>query len=239
MLPATFLLRESCVKTLSVFIDESGDFGEYEYHSPYYIVTLVFHDQSVDISHNLLEMQERMRQQGIPDYTVHAGPLIRREDEYKNLSIIERKQIFDRLYHFIRILDITYYSIIVEKKHLATEIDLNVRLTKQLSAFLRENIEMFMSYDHIVVYYDYGQMELTNILVTLFNTILSNVEFRKVVSTNYKLFQAADMICSLELLALKSENKILSKSELKFFKSRKDLYKSYIKAIQRKRFSTP
>ncbi len=31
---------------LSVFIDESGDFGPYEHHAPYYIITLVFHDQS-------------------------------------------------------------------------------------------------------------------------------------------------------------------------------------------------
>lgn len=26
---------------LSVFIDESGDFGSYEHHAPYYIITLV------------------------------------------------------------------------------------------------------------------------------------------------------------------------------------------------------
>ena len=25
-------------RELSVFIDESGDFGEYDYHSPYYII---------------------------------------------------------------------------------------------------------------------------------------------------------------------------------------------------------
>ena len=78
-------------------------------------------------------------------------------------------------------------------------------------------------------------MELTNILVTIFNALLNNVDFRKVNPANYKLFQAADMLCTLELLVLKIENKALSKSELKFFKSAKDLYKSYIKAIQRKR----
>lgn len=26
------------MKELSIFIDESGDFGEYDYHSPWYIV---------------------------------------------------------------------------------------------------------------------------------------------------------------------------------------------------------
>lgn len=37
------------MRELSVFIDESGDFGEYDYHSPFYIITMVFHDQDEDI----------------------------------------------------------------------------------------------------------------------------------------------------------------------------------------------
>ena len=37
------------MKELSIFIDESGDFGAYESHSPYYIITMVFHDQSQDV----------------------------------------------------------------------------------------------------------------------------------------------------------------------------------------------
>lgn len=30
------------MKELSIFIDESGDFGEYDHHSPYYIITMVW-----------------------------------------------------------------------------------------------------------------------------------------------------------------------------------------------------
>ena len=37
------------LKELSIFIDESGDFGEYCFHSPYYIITMVFHNQAIDI----------------------------------------------------------------------------------------------------------------------------------------------------------------------------------------------
>ena len=39
------------MKELSVFIDESGDFGEYDDQAPYYIITMVFHDQSLPIIH--------------------------------------------------------------------------------------------------------------------------------------------------------------------------------------------
>ena len=44
-------------KILSVFIDESGDFGFIKDASKYYLITLVFHDQSIDISEysNVLE----------------------------------------------------------------------------------------------------------------------------------------------------------------------------------------
>ena len=41
------------MKELSIFVDESGDFGEYRYHSPYYIITMVFHDQNNDITDNI------------------------------------------------------------------------------------------------------------------------------------------------------------------------------------------
>lgn len=224
------------MKELSIFIDESGFFGEYVHHAPYYIVTLVFHDQAVDISSHLAKMQEHMRLKGMPDYTVHAGPLIRREYEYKEIDVIERQRIFNSLYHFIRTLDITYHSIIVEKNHLTDETELIVRIAKQLSTFLRDNLAMFTDYDRIVVYYDYGQRELNLTIVSIFSAVLgNNVEFKKVAPSDYKLFQAADMLCTLELLALKRDKKCLSKSELKFFKSGKDLFKSYIRAIRKKR----
>ena len=76
-----------------------------------------------------------------------------------------------------------------------------------------------MKYDRIVIYYDYGQRELTHGLVSVFNAVLNNLEFKKVSPVDYKLFQVDDMLCTLELLALKAERKMLSKSELSFFTS--------------------
>ena len=223
------------MRELSVFIDESGDFGAYDPHSPYYIVTLVFHDQSLDISENIHRFRHDMSYKGTNYHIVHAGPLIRRESEYKNLDFTDRKKIFNSLFHFVRLTDITYHSIIVEKKNLSQEIDLNIQITKQLSRFLNDNSYISMKYDRIVVYYDYGQLELSSILLSVFYATFNNVELKKVFPADYTLLQAADMLCTLELLALKCENKVLSNSELKFFKSSKDLYRSYIQAIRKKR----
>lgn len=33
------------MKMLSILVDESGDFGAFEPHCPYYLFSLVFHDQ--------------------------------------------------------------------------------------------------------------------------------------------------------------------------------------------------
>ena len=52
------------MRELSIFVDESGDFGEYEKHAPYYIITMVLHDQSVDISNEILKLNEAMKNMG-------------------------------------------------------------------------------------------------------------------------------------------------------------------------------
>ncbi len=47
-------------KELSIFIDESGDFGDYDPKSPYYIIGMVVHDQSEDISQAVAGLDARL-----------------------------------------------------------------------------------------------------------------------------------------------------------------------------------
>jgi len=235
-IPRHFFYERAFMKDLSVFVDESGDFGAFKYHSPFYMLTMVFHNQAVDISPDLKRLHEAINQSGVPDYTFHAGPLIRREKEYKAFSLEERKKMFDYLYNFVRTIDVKYHTILIDKKHVTEELDLIDRLTKKLSSFLSEHINTLLSYDRIFIYYDYGQRELAKILVTAFNTALGNVKFKKVIPANYKLFQAADMFCTLELLAEKIERKTLTNSELTFFTSERRLKKTYLRTLEKKRF---
>ena len=41
------------MKELSIFVDESGDFGEHNYQSSYYIISMVFHNQNINIDQDL------------------------------------------------------------------------------------------------------------------------------------------------------------------------------------------
>jgi len=171
----------------------------------------------------------------MPNYTIHTAPLIRREDEFFDLTLLDRKRIFNAIFNFARTSDITYHSVIVEKKQCVNNYDLVDKLTKKLSSFLKEHMVFLMKYDRIICYYDYGQRELTNILITAFNIALTGVKFTKVVPASYKLFQATDLLCTMELLSLKMERKKLSKSELTFFTSARDLKKSYLDTVIKKR----
>jgi len=47
-------------KVLSVFIDESGDFGQYNPASPNYYVAMVLHNQEIDISKNIEALEKQL-----------------------------------------------------------------------------------------------------------------------------------------------------------------------------------
>jgi hypothetical protein len=93
----------------------------------------------------------------------------------------------------------------------------------------------FDSFDKIIVYYDNGQIELGAILNTVFSIHFTNVEFRKAEPQKYRLLQAADFICSMELLKIKKDENRLSKSEKQFFYKPQELKKTFFKTVDKKR----
>lgn len=120
------------MKELSVFIDESGDFGEVTERPAYYLVTFVFHNQDNDIDQHVTKLEESIKN-------------------------------------------------------------------------------------------------------AVFSIQFSNVEFRKAEPQRYRLLQAADFICSLELIKIKRDEKRLSKSEEQFFYKPQELKKTFLKSIAKKK----
>lgn len=76
---AILYLRDYIVEELSIFIDESGDFGKYDKHSPYYIVTLVFHEQKYSINERVTKLNLSLDNCELGQHTIHSRPLIRKE----------------------------------------------------------------------------------------------------------------------------------------------------------------
>ena len=219
---------------LSVFVDESGDFGDYDYHAPYYIISLVLHDQSYDLSDELEKLENALKTFNYPNHCLHVGPIIRKEADYEFVSPEERQKLLKRLMSFTRHVDIRIKTVYIEKKHIPDAISAVGKLSKQLSAFIRENMPFFTSFDHVKVYYDNGQVEVTKIISSVFNSLLDQVEFRKVIPSEYRLFQVADLVCTMKLLELKMEEKALSSSELMMFGDERTIKKNYLKPLHDK-----
>lgn len=91
------------MKELSIFIDESGDFGDYKFHSPYYIITMVFHNQDTYIEEAVSKLEHELSNIGLPNHCVHTGPIIRKEEDYAFLDIKERRRIFNKMIAFFSI----------------------------------------------------------------------------------------------------------------------------------------
>lgn len=223
------------MRELSVFVDESGDFGPYSSHSPYYLFTLLFHEQENPINDEVNNLDRKIQEHGFDIHAIHTGPIIRNEGYYQNYSPDDRKRLFNDLLLFTNRININYHIVSVDKKQAEGSKQLVNMLSKQFVLFLKEKLEYFMSFDKIIVYYDYGQSEITTILTSVFNTLFSNVEFRHVQPFEYKLFQVADMICTLELSKLNFSNNKISKSEENFYESRRKFRDYYYKTIKKKK----
>ena len=129
------------MKELSIFVDESGDFGEYEKHSPYYIITMIMHDQSVDISNEIRKLNEALKNMGYGnEQAIHTEPLIRRECPYRYFQPNERRAIFSKLFYFTLGCDIKYKSFVYKKLEYDNIFKLEARMARDLSQFIMSNL---------------------------------------------------------------------------------------------------
>lgn len=118
-----------------------------------------------------------------------------------------------------------------EKEHILSSSQAVKRLSDQISEFIKEYYSFFTAYDYIKIYYDNGQTEVKKMLSKVFNAELQNVKVIKIIPTNYMLAQAADLVCTLKLTALKLESKALSSSEILVFDNERTLKKQYLNRL--------
>lgn len=221
------------MKELSIFIDESGDFGEFNKKSPFYIVTMVFHDQDNDLTTCLDSLEQELTYLGYPNHCLHAGPIIRMESEFKNEDIVIRRKILMRLMGFIRKIKIRHKSFFIEKRHTENITEATGKLSKQIGTWVRNNYATLLAYDIVKIYYDNGQVELSRILASVFNVLLPSVETKKVIPSDYRLFQVADFICTMKLTELKIANHAMSIQEQRFFGGENGVTKNYLKDLKK------
>ena len=216
-------------KVLSIFVDESGNVGfNSEGASEFYIVSLVFHNQSFDISEQLIKIKN--------DPVFHVGPIINGKDEYANMNPRERQKLLNKILIFTSITPINQKTFVYDKNDFNEDrYKLLHKMSNDLNAFLLSNQEFFLSFDETIVYYDGGQQIVSNALAFAFGSVGFNVTFKeRVKPENYRLFQVADFISTIMLISSKlNKHKKLSRNEAAFLDQR-HLKNLYLRTIKKK-----
>lgn len=205
------------MKELSIFVDESGDWGDYSSHTPYYILGFVFHDQSQDISQLHNSLHENLNNIGFsPEKPIHSAPLIRNDKEYRDLTWSERQQIFRAINTFARKVNIRNQCFCFERKIYRDRESLARVMRRDIKQFVEDNLSYFQQWDRIVIYYDNGQQEVKRIIFDVFEELF-RPEFKLISPSEYVLFQVADLCCTICLLKEKALRSAISKGEERFF----------------------
>lgn len=222
------------MREISVFVDESGDQAGC---SKYYALTLVFHDQSFPIDACLEKHRRGLLARGLPDVPFHAGPLMTGHDEYEGMDIKTRKMLFSLFFIDVQHLPIMYRTFIYRRREFPEESELSNRMRQDLVNFLFEHLSFFQSFDTVKVYYDGGQRIVGEALRGAIEYVLAkdSYAYRKTKASDYMLEQAADMLCALELVAVKFKSREASRTDEKFFGCARSFKNNYMKAIKRKR----
>lgn len=223
------------MSTLSIYVDEAGVLDINNNNSKYYILSFVFHDESFGITNNETLLNNKLDSLGFKLSSFHSGPLIRREEDFVNVDRETRKKIFMAMMAFFRTTRILCKTIVVEKKHLENVKQLINSLRIELNRFLNANLDFFINFSQINIYYDNGQPPVGRLIYDVFQECSNNVSYNVIDGRQHTLFQVCDMLCTLKLIETKAEKKESSKSELAFFNySSRLLKKHYLSVIEKK-----
>lgn len=223
------------MKELSIFVDESGDFGDYAEHSSYYIISMVMHDQKNDISNDIEILERHLTEIGYPNHCLHAWPIIRNETPYRHEGLENRQKLLRVFMAFFRKIEVRCFAVSLEKKHVNDAVEAVGNFQKRFPCSLGSITNSFralISLKSITTIN--GQAEVSKLLSSVFHTLLDNVEFRRVKPQDYRLFQAADFVATMKLLQIKTEKNELSNAEEYFFGNKKVIRKKYLKVLEDK-----
>ena len=216
-----------------VFVDESGGDGPSDRHCP---LTAVMHDQSESIADPIEPYEGALRAKGLPDTPFHASPPMSGKDMYSGLDPGTRKALLGSLRVFFRHAPVRCRTFAYATKQFASLERLAGTMRRDLVNFLFDNLAELQGYDAVKVYYDNGQRSIAESLHLAIEHALSRDAFvyRSAQPSEYRLSQAADCICTMELAAIKFAEHATTATDEKFFGKWSDFKKGILKETRKK-----
>lgn len=233
--PAFFISRGAELRELSVFVDESGADG---LDSDYYLLTLVFHDQSVSLADGVSRYEQSLAARGLPNLPFHASPLMNGHDDYSFMSVENRLRLLAAFRVLFRYLPIRYKTFSYRKREFANAEHLSERMRRDVVNFLFDNLDYLQQFDRVKVYYDGGQHAVTQAIhdALEYALVREAVVYRAATPSEYRLSQAADYACAVELTALKYQAHEETATDRRFFGSWGTFRRNVLKTVRKKAF---
>lgn len=230
--PGNFFVRRCLMPEISLFVDESGESGT---ESKYYLLTLVFHEQDSGIDRQIDLYESALREKGLPDIPLHTSPLLNGHDAYEGMDIQDRKRLLQAFFTMLQHMSIKYHTFAYRKGDFGGDAELITRMRRDVVNLAFDNLEYLQRFDKVKVYYDDGQYVVTKSLHDAIEYALASnaVMYKDGSPKDYRLAQAADLICTLELTALKFEAKEQTKTDDRFFGAFGNFKKNYLKKIRK------
>lgn len=218
---------------ISVFVDESGEVGS---ESKYYLLALIFHEQDAAIDFALELYGRSLGSKQLPDIPLHASPLMNGNAEYRDLDIQLRKQLLSSFFTMLQHLPVRYATFSYRKSEFPNDEAMVTRMKRDIVNLFFESLGYFQGFDKVKIYYDDGQSIVTKALHDAAEYALSTeaVIYKYGSPREYRLSQAADLICTLELTALKYKAKEQTKTDERFFGAFGSFKKNYLKKVRKK-----
>ena len=221
------------MRELSIFVDESGSDGLSDRH---YLLTVVMHDQSEDITNSIEAYEGALRAKGLPDIPFHASLLMNGKDLYSGLDLKTRKMLLGSFRVFFRHMPVKYHTIAYSTRQFTSLDKLAGTMRRDIVNFLFDNLAELQAYNAVKVYYDNGQRSIAESLHLAIEYALSKdaVIYRSAQPSEYRLSQAADYICTMELTAIKYADHAATATDEKFFGKWSDFKKGILKETRKK-----
>lgn len=219
----------------SIFVDESGDVGE---TSDFYLIVLVLHNQGLDLQPHFKPYELSLKVRALDDIPMHLGPLLQGHDAYEHMTIDERKKYLYSFAVLAEHLPINYAVFSYEKRLIDHDPNkLLNRLKRDLALFFIDHSELFQNCAKVKIYYDNGQAVVTTALHDAVEYALakSAIVYKDACPKDYRLFQMADYLCTLELTALKFKHHKERKTDKKFFGEWGSFKKNYLRKIRKRK----
>ncbi len=220
------------IKQLDIYIDESGNFDNYNKRNLIYSVAFVMVDSNDNNDKPISIFESKLANIVGGDHFVHTGNLVRGEKPYEEMKLRERQDLFYILFLLSKHSKYKVVCSIAEKKNFNDEIyegitDSVIETVKGMEDFLT-------GFDKVVVHYDNGQSFLKGVLLSSFRMLSKNITIVKTSQQGNPFMQVADLFSYFELIKYKIQKACLGKYEISFFGTSRKIKKDYVKQLEGK-----